>query len=280
MARLNIEDCWWTDPRRSALVRKLGEDMADITAIRAWRIAQEFWKHNKGLVPREIFETIPHFEELINAKLAYVQGEFIYVKGSSAYLDWVREKREQASLAGKKSAAARKQKFGSAQPMPTNHADDVVDQSNDSRTELNTPEPSDSLSDSGSNSVSDFVISTSTAAKVASVPDAKFDAKSVDQIFSIIPKEKKDLWIDLYADEDFIIREIKKAFSWYSDNPQKKPKSTRGWLRALSSWLDRGWGFQAKQIKGHAPKSTQLVKNEANWEWANTTSETKGASNE
>lgn len=273
MARLNIEDCWWTDPRRSLLIKKIGEDKADIVTIRAWRLAQEFWKHGKGLVPDYMFQTLEHWQDLIDAKLADVRGSFVYVRGSSAYLDWVREAKENASKAGKASADARKKKHGSAQPI-SKKQEKTLKSSNDSRTESNDLEPSDSLSVSVS--LSDLVseVSTSTAAKkIASVPDLKFDAKSFDEVLNIIPETKKTLWLDLYSDEEFIIREIKKAFGWYCDNPQKKPKSTKGWLRALSSWLDRSWTYRSKNIPG---KSNQIFKNEANHIWANTPTEPDG----
>lgn len=122
MARINIEDCWWTDPRRALLIKNLNSDMeADATIIRAWRLAQEFWKTNKGLVPIELFETLPNHEKIIESKLAVVREGFVYVRGSSAYLDWLREQREigkaNGSKGGQASVKARKEKYGSAIPL-------------------------------------------------------------------------------------------------------------------------------------------------------------------
>lgn len=160
MARINIEDCWWTDPRRSLLIKNIGsEELADGAIIKAWRLAQEFWKKNKGLVPKDLFETLPNFEKIVESKLADVRESFVYVRGSSAYLDWVREKREQASDAGKKSAESRKKKNGTAQPLggkQSKTAKKSSNESNENRTEFNGIEPSDSISGSysGSSSVS------------------------------------------------------------------------------------------------------------------------------
>lgn len=110
MARINIEDCWWTDPRRSKLAKLVGDEvLADGIAIRAWRVAQEFWG-NGGLIPLKIWETIEANVNLIEAKLAEVRDGGIYVCGSSQYLDWVRERREAARIGGIKSAATRKNK--------------------------------------------------------------------------------------------------------------------------------------------------------------------------
>lgn len=109
MARINLEDCWWTDPRRSKLIKALGcEEMADGAAVKMWRIAQENWKHSCRLIPKQIFFSLEHASLLLGCGLAEERGDAVYVKGSSQYLDWVREKKEKAAengaKGGKKSA--------------------------------------------------------------------------------------------------------------------------------------------------------------------------------
>jgi hypothetical protein len=105
MARLTIEDRWWTDPRRERLSEIVGGiDHADVVAVKAWRLAQEFWKQAFGLVPKALFFRLKHPEALIDAGLADVQGEAVYVRGSRDYLTWAAEMREAASIGGKKSA--------------------------------------------------------------------------------------------------------------------------------------------------------------------------------
>lgn len=117
MARINIEDCWWTDPRRERLAALAGGmHMADAIAIRLWRAAQEFWGNGNKLMPIEVFETLEHHQSILEAKLAEARNGGIYIKGSSQYLSWVAEKRLAASAGGKKSAEKRRKKYGSAQP--------------------------------------------------------------------------------------------------------------------------------------------------------------------
>lgn len=117
MARINIEECWWIDPRRSKLIRLLGsESTADGEAVKMWRLAQEYWKNGRGFVPKEIFESLEVSSKLIEAGLAKLEGDFVYVKGSSQHLDWVYDQKAKQSAGGKKSAETRKRKFGSAQP--------------------------------------------------------------------------------------------------------------------------------------------------------------------
>lgn len=105
VARTNIEDCWWTDPRRSKLIKILGdEDRADGVAVKMWRLAQEFWKKDRGLVPKSIFETLENHQALVGAGLASLSDDGVYVRGSSQYLDWIHEQREKARKGGKESA--------------------------------------------------------------------------------------------------------------------------------------------------------------------------------
>jgi hypothetical protein len=154
MARINIEECWWSDPRRSKLIRLLGGDTrkADGLAIEAWRLAQEFWKHDRKLVPLGHFEALEDSQFLIEAGLVKVIGDQVYVRGSSQYLEWVKEQRDIAVEAGKKSAEERRKRFGSAQPGADKNTNIFERNSNETRTPSNGIEPSvsGSVSDSGS----------------------------------------------------------------------------------------------------------------------------------
>lgn len=135
-----------------ALIEKIGATAADGLAINAWRIAQEFWAKGKHLVPSEIFFKLKHAQEIIDAGLADVRESFVYVRGSSEYLTWLEEKREQARIAGKKSAEARRKKSGSAQPKRPKTPKSPERTPNEPRTEVNDAEPSGSGSFSGSRS--------------------------------------------------------------------------------------------------------------------------------
>jgi hypothetical protein len=112
------------------------------------------------------------------------------------------------------------------------------------------------------------VVEKSTPAPI----EAKFSANTVDELLSTIPEQSRNGWLGIYdSDEDFIVREIKKAFLYYAANPKKKPKSKRGWLTALSSWLERGWGYRAKNTAGKKP--TDTFKNAHLVDWANESEE-------
>lgn len=166
MARVNIEECWWSDPRRTTLLLAIGFE-ADSAAVNMWRTAQEFWGKGRGLIPYEVFFKLKHAQALIDSGLADVRDRSVYVRGCSERLEWFASKVEQASNAGKKSAEARKRKDGSAQPLGgKGHK-----YPNEIRTESNGTEPSlsysSSLSSSNSNSESSNFTKTSANAQKA-----------------------------------------------------------------------------------------------------------------
>lgn len=153
MARINLEECWWSDPRRMKLLLKIGF-AADSAAVNMWRTAQEFWGKERGLIPKSVFDKLEYAEELIAAGLADVREGSVYVRGSSEHLEWLIEKRELAREAGKKggaaSAKARAEKYGST--VPHNASNDKTSKQNRSNAEAESSEPKPSYSYSGSGS--------------------------------------------------------------------------------------------------------------------------------
>jgi hypothetical protein len=127
MARVNAEECWWSDPRRTKLAFAVGSQaLADGMALNAWRLAQEFWSRGK-LIPWHTASALEGFEALLSTGLARLhetqdptssqvdprsiqadpsqaQALFVYVRGSSEYHSWARDQRNGSSLGGQKSA--------------------------------------------------------------------------------------------------------------------------------------------------------------------------------
>lgn len=80
------------------------------------------------------------------------------------------------------------------------------------------------------------------------------DVLTETELVKLIPEQTKQRWSKLY-EQDFINREVVKAFGWYQDNQRKKPKTIKGWSMALSSWLERGWKYHVKMIPGQQSSS-------------------------
>jgi len=187
MARVNIEECWWSDPRRSALSRLVGdEDLADGLAVRMWRVAQEFWGRNE-LVPKHIWQTIQANSKLIQANLAEEREGGIYVRGSSQYLDWVVERRAAARVGGKKSAKRPRDSKGRLLKSSANPEKSSKQTPSEVQVKSKRLQASDSGSGSGSDSdsgekriLSEFCTSSSDALQkeMAVVPSGRRENKT------------------------------------------------------------------------------------------------------
>jgi hypothetical protein len=105
-----------SDPRFRALAKIVGSEAdAFLLCFDAWAVAQRYWRKDRSLVPFDVW-VIGGFEPLERVALAERRESGIYCKGSSEKYDWYHDKRETASVAGKISAAVRRERFGSAQP--------------------------------------------------------------------------------------------------------------------------------------------------------------------
>jgi hypothetical protein len=159
LARLNVDDAWFDDPRRDNLIERIGSIKADGVALKMWRLAQTYFREGNR-VSSDLYFKIPHAQDFLDVKLARVEGSEVYICGSNERFAWLQTKTEAASKAGKASAAARAAKYGSAQPKkPSNESSNGTQttRSND-RTERsgfsNATEPSSSSSSSSSSSPS------------------------------------------------------------------------------------------------------------------------------
>lgn len=90
LARINVDECWWTDPRRGVLQDLVGRRFADAIMVELWRLSQDFWKQEKRAVPSVVFLRLPEAEAVIQAGLARrISDDFIYVCGSEKYHEWI-----------------------------------------------------------------------------------------------------------------------------------------------------------------------------------------------
>lgn len=101
MARINIENSWWTDPRRGLLAKLCGcQDVADGVVIKLWRTSQHYWSSEKSLIPKEVFESLSRHKELVAAHLAFVEGDFVYAKGTREHHQWLLSRVENGKKGG------------------------------------------------------------------------------------------------------------------------------------------------------------------------------------
>lgn len=89
MARINIEDSLWSDPRFMRLCIALSDEMRAVGAVvLAWRTAQKFWCPDRQPIPTQDFEAAGLPFALIECGLAEEIDDGIRMKGSDEHFAW------------------------------------------------------------------------------------------------------------------------------------------------------------------------------------------------
>lgn len=145
MANVNVDERWWADPRRAKLAKLVGSvAVADGLAASVWRLSQTYWKNGRGQVPLPVFMTVEHFEEYLEAGLAVIKGDFVYVRGSEEFHDWLASRSEAGQKGGKRSAKSRQRASA-----------EIIDDSG-KQTQANASKPKQAQPSSSSSSSSSF----------------------------------------------------------------------------------------------------------------------------
>lgn len=214
MARINIEESWWSDPRRERLAALVGSPLlADGIMIRVWRIAQQYRGKNQGLIPFHVWEQIEANASIVQANLAKAEQDGIYVNGSREFLDWVVKKRENAQKGGKSSAEKRSKMGLNCQAN--------AKQNEATASKPKQVQPSISGSISGSNSNSDSSTgsgSTTGSDSLTKNNNAHFD---FDAAYKRFPRKEgktrgyKIMKREVKSERDFL--DLKKAIENYAE---------------------------------------------------------------
>lgn len=113
MARINIDDSFFNDPRIKLLEQLIKgeinagswvdpEALAYGIALKGFRFAQWYWLKNEQLIPAIVFESLG-LSILVEAGLAEHREGGFYVKGTREFSQWLQQKKD----AGKASGLAR-----------------------------------------------------------------------------------------------------------------------------------------------------------------------------
>lgn len=107
MARINIDETWWNDPRKQHLTRLLNSEIIATGAFfTAARLAQTYWLNGRSMIPEKVWKSFEYQSQLIEAGLAEIHEAGVYLVGSSDAFDWLEKKKE----AGKKGGLAKSSK--------------------------------------------------------------------------------------------------------------------------------------------------------------------------
>ncbi len=105
MARINIENSLYQDIRFYELIQKSGSvETALGIMVRAWTVAQEYWKKGKRPIPKEAYAKQRLSPLIVACGLArIVEDEAIYICGSEEQFAWLIQKQDAGRKGGLKS---------------------------------------------------------------------------------------------------------------------------------------------------------------------------------
>lgn len=259
MARINVEDSLWSDPRFMDLCLLLGDKFKALGVILvAWKMAQKHWCPDRAPIPAHEWFSAGLGKEMTKVGLAREAQGGIYICGSEEHFAWWFQRQE----AGKKSAISRKKNSGTAQPKSPNTVRTPFGDS------PNGPErPFEDSRTSSSSSFSSYIDPSKTFLEevVPNNPESE-PVELTPSGFSSppLPKELVDqnlveffsragvrpknvmLWLKTYEDPVWLRLEIYKTIAWLDANPKKRPKSN--YTRFIGSWLGRGWEWHRKHL--------------------------------
>lgn len=155
MPRLNIEENYWTDPRRVKLILKLGSAaIADGYMLQAWRLAQDHWIPERSLIPHAKWEAAEFPAVIFEIGFAERQEDGVYIRGIEEQCQWwfeaVDYRREAGRTGGRISAQRPRDSKGRLLPRVVQA--DPSNPSNPSEPKQGPTHPSLSSSSSSSSS--------------------------------------------------------------------------------------------------------------------------------
>ena len=259
VARINIEEDWWSESRRDRLVRRLGGDsrIADGLMIQAWRLSQGCSKLDFR-IPIQRFLCLEGAEVLLECDLAdlyqanakqtqvntkqvierskqdeeFAETCYIYVRGSFEMFGWLVKRRQVASEGGKKSAKRPRNEVGHFQAnAKQTQAKLISDQANVSKLQASS---SSSCSSSYSYSEKKKRESTSLPQLVDIWNESA--AKELPRIERVDPSGKRGKALKRRWDKDPDPEYWKSVISKINQSRFCLGQSDRGW-RANIDWL-------------------------------------------
>lgn len=102
MARINIEQDFFTSMRFQKLAEKVGRREAIGCVVELWHLAQLYWKRDKRLIPADIYELSDFPKEIEEVGLAIRKDDGVYARGSERHFAWLVQRVEAGRNGGKK----------------------------------------------------------------------------------------------------------------------------------------------------------------------------------
>jgi hypothetical protein len=237
LARLNIEDKFFSDPRFIELCISLGDKFKAVgVMIMAWRLAQKWYLTPERLIPISEWKKANLPDEIYASGLAEKIDGKVRVMGSDEHFSWILKCRE----AGKRGSLKRLENSSRVpSPDPEGSQASLLFTLSSKKKEILMPEQNKKIS----------------KPEQINLHPAFVEIKNILQPRKVSLK-LQTTWIDLYEDTEWIIYEIKKANAWEVSHPCRKKKNFGAFL---NNWLSNASPRKQKSQKPVGFSAAELM---------------------
>jgi hypothetical protein len=249
MARLNIEENFWTDPRFEYLVAIVGHKFTAIgMCMTLWRLGQECYKRGQP-ISDDIFAFAGLTEDLVKAKLAIRVDGGYQVSESDEHFGWLKSKYENGRKGGIKSGDVRRSKISHLGEANRSESKLIASESNPLTLTLT---PTLTLKKNTG------AVETLDQEKPAKADKRPLSGGTVIPELSALEagvlrntsEAVQKAWLKNYPPE-FIVQHVKNADLWMTANTSRAPRTNFGAF--FTRWIVKEW--ERTRLKNPSPPS-------------------------
>lgn len=168
MARINVEERFWFDPRLKALKRELGEYEATGQVLEFWRLAQQYFINNEN-IPHEHWNVSGLSEFLIKFGFAIKHKDnSVSAQSGAKHFRWLIKAKEDGRIGGQLSSQRNRDRFGRLLPKKESKGHPRVIQGSPSTIQSSTS-TSTSTSTSKNKEINTYALSDDIACELNGV---------------------------------------------------------------------------------------------------------------
>jgi len=254
VARINIEEKWWGDPRRQAICDAAGNSyMVDGIFLRIIKTAQEYIKEGSP-IPKKLFSQFPHSILFVENGICEITDEGVWLDGAKKHLGWLAKRVVAGKNGGKQKSPAKREAALKREASKREIIEELDHKQNHNSTSKTTIAQASS-SFSSSFSSSDSISGSSSFEKQGRAPSSKqleAVANYPNEYFAIheilklrnVPENLTRVWLNTYADVEWVVGEVKKATAWEASHPKNRKIHFGAYL---TNWMNRGWDKRPTQ---------------------------------
>ena len=271
MARINIEEKWWGDPRRQAICDAAGDAYKiDGVFLHIIKCAQEYIKDNSP-IPEKIFSSFPFSTLFIEHGLCELSENGVWIDDHKRHIGWLAKRVEAGRKGGKITSNAKR----AAAKLRESKVSEIINESDHKQNQASAKQNQANQANHNPHSHSHSHSHSQTHAQATFEKQGRAPSNELleanrdypNEYFSIheilksrnVPENLTKVWLNTYPDAEWVVGEVKKATAWEASNPRNKKIHFGAYL---TNWMNRCWDKRPMQ-KQHSADTRETGNRDA-----------------